>query len=324
MAFPWLVVGALGSAAIAGAVGRLTRQYALAALAGGTAILYIHGWLYFHYTSDDAYISYRYARNLADGAGLVWNPGQHVEGYSNFSWVLTLAGLHKLGADIVLSGRWLGFALAAASGVLTYVLATRMLDGGASRAAGLVAALLLAASGTWAAWAPAGMEIPLFATLVLGAVILHIEEQRGDLIPLSGLIWSLVAITRPDGVVLVAVSGVFKLGESSVRWRRGGDASPGDDRLVDEVSRVAIWVAGFAVLFLPYFAWRYHEYGWLLPNTFYAKVGANSDQYQRGLNYLLTFSQEHAAWLLLVAPLSVALTSIRRAPALYVLALVVA
>src|SRR5438874_2520767 len=112
MPFPWLVVGALGSAAIAGALARVTRQYALAALAGGTAILYIHGWLYFHYTSDDAYISYRYARNLADGVGLVWNPGQHVEGYSNFSWVLTLAGLHKLGADIVLSGRWLGFALA--------------------------------------------------------------------------------------------------------------------------------------------------------------------------------------------------------------------
>src|SRR5207253_2331369 len=148
------------------------------------------------------------------------------------------------------------------------------------------------------AWAPAGMEIPLFATLVLGAVILHIEEQRGEFVPASGLLWALVAMTRPDGIVLVAVPGVFKLGESSVRLRKRGDESPRDDRLFDEVSRVAIWVAGFAVVFLPYFAWRYHEYGWLLPNTFYAKVGASGDQYQRGLNYLLTFSQEHAAWLL--------------------------
>ena len=41
---------------------------------------------------DDAFISFRYARNLVEGAGLVWNPGEPpVEGYSNFLWVLLLA-----------------------------------------------------------------------------------------------------------------------------------------------------------------------------------------------------------------------------------------
>ena len=37
---------------------------------------------------DDAYISFRYAQNLLDGHGLVFNPGDPVEGYSNLLWVL--------------------------------------------------------------------------------------------------------------------------------------------------------------------------------------------------------------------------------------------
>src|SRR5438874_2259808 len=32
---------------------------------------------------DDAMISMRYAWNLSHGLGLVWNVGEHVEGYSN-------------------------------------------------------------------------------------------------------------------------------------------------------------------------------------------------------------------------------------------------
>ena len=39
---------------------------------------------------DDAYISFRYARHLADGHGLVWNVGERVEGYTNFLWTLLL------------------------------------------------------------------------------------------------------------------------------------------------------------------------------------------------------------------------------------------
>src|SRR5262245_54883150 len=40
------------------------------------------------FTVDDAYISYRFARNLARGLGLVYNPGERVEGYTNFLWTV--------------------------------------------------------------------------------------------------------------------------------------------------------------------------------------------------------------------------------------------
>lgn len=321
MNFPWLVLGVLGAAALSGAAARLTRMYAVAAVAGSGAILLLHSSFYLHYTSDDAYISYRYARNLSDGLGLVWNPGEHVEGYSNFLWVEILAGLHYLGADIVLSGRWLGFALAVVAAGGTYLLTRALVDGPAGRIAGLVAALLLASSGTWALWASAGLEPPLFATLMLAAVMLHLREREHPLTPASGVVWALVAVTRPDGIVLVAVSGAFKIGEAVARTRAtAGTLRP----ITREIGALVLWVAAFAIVFAPYFAWRYTTYGWLYPNTYYAKVGVGLDQYDRGLRYLASFLEESGGWLLLLAPLAIAMTSLRRAPAIYISALLVA
>ena len=46
---------------------------------------------------DDAMVSMRYARNLARGDGLIWNPGgEYVEGYTNPLWVLWMAVAHLL------------------------------------------------------------------------------------------------------------------------------------------------------------------------------------------------------------------------------------
>ena len=51
----------------------------------------------FDWLCDDAYITFVYARNLAEGHGLVYNPGEWVEGYSEFLWALVLAGGQVVG-----------------------------------------------------------------------------------------------------------------------------------------------------------------------------------------------------------------------------------
>src|SRR3954451_10367493 len=48
---------------------------------------------------DDSMISMQYARNFAHGHGLVWNAGEHVEGYSNFLWTLWMSLVHFVGVD---------------------------------------------------------------------------------------------------------------------------------------------------------------------------------------------------------------------------------
>ena len=316
MTFPWLVLGVAGIAALSAGIAWRTRAYGPIAIAAGASILLLHGWSYFHYTGDDAYISYRYARNLADGLGLVWNPGEHVEGYSNFLWVLTMAGADKAGADIVVTGRWVGFGLGVVVVGATYRLTADILPGEAGRIAGFAAALLLATCGAFAIWSMAGLETSLFALLVTGGALIHVREHAGMRPPVSGAAWAFASMTRPDGPLLFAVSAVFKAIEAALRVR-ATPTSRGNAAL-RECGWLLVWAAGFALLFIPYFVWRYGEYGYFFPNTYYAKMGAGIDQYDRGLRYVALFAQQYAAWLLVLAPIAAALTSIRRIPVLYV------
>ena len=77
-------------------------------LAAGLAWLVAREMHFATWVDDDAFISFRYARNLAEGNGLVFNTGERVEGYSNFLWTVVMAGCHKLGFDLPSAARLLG------------------------------------------------------------------------------------------------------------------------------------------------------------------------------------------------------------------------
>ena len=71
---------------------------ALVILLGGALASWFQWW-----TTDDAFISFRYAENLSEGKGLVFNEGERVEGYSNFLWTLWIAAGLSLGFE---AGSW--------------------------------------------------------------------------------------------------------------------------------------------------------------------------------------------------------------------------
>ena len=66
---------------------------------------------------DDAFISFRYARNWVELGVPVYNPGESppVEGYSNFLWVAALRLCLALGAELGVAARVLSVASGAAS-----------------------------------------------------------------------------------------------------------------------------------------------------------------------------------------------------------------
>src|SRR5436189_992982 len=78
--------------------GRWQRWLPWVALGAAIVWLLVREWHYAGWMDDDAFISFRYAQNLAEGNGLVFNPGERVEGYTNFLWVLLLAAGDVLGA----------------------------------------------------------------------------------------------------------------------------------------------------------------------------------------------------------------------------------
>jgi len=57
---------------------------------------------------DDAYISFRYAHNLASGQGLVFNPGEYVEGYTNLLWTLLMVVPELLNIPLYLFAAYAG------------------------------------------------------------------------------------------------------------------------------------------------------------------------------------------------------------------------
>ncbi len=222
--------------------------------------------------AEDAFISFRFARNLVAGHGLVWNAGDApVEGYTNFLWLLLSALWIRLGVDPVRAAQALGVIASLATLHATWRSA-RLLGWGAWAA--LLPPLFLALSGPFCAWATGGLETSAFAAL-LALAAFHLarglQTQRPRDAWLCFLFLLLAMLTRPEGVLATAVA----LGLGAVRARR----RPG---LVRWLAAPALLCLG---LFALYFAWRWSYFGLPLPNTFYAKTGGGLAQGLRGARY---------------------------------------
>jgi hypothetical protein len=112
------VVAAWSIAPVRAAAARIPRLrwIALAAL----LVVAIGCAWHFLWFADDAFISLHYARNWIEGNGLVFNPGERVEGYTNFLWLALIAGCGRLGLDLPLAALALGLVAYAATIVLVH------------------------------------------------------------------------------------------------------------------------------------------------------------------------------------------------------------
>ena len=126
-------------------------------------------WAFAPHTVDDAWITFRYARQWASGNGPYFNPGEHVEGYSNFLLVLLLAPVVRFaGADAALpAAKVIGLASALLAIVGAGLLARRAAAGARwAGVAGIAAAALVSCSTGFAYHATSGLETSLYACLL--------------------------------------------------------------------------------------------------------------------------------------------------------------
>ena len=153
-----------------------------------------------HSGPDDAFITYRYAENLAAGHGWVFNPGDPpVLGTSTPLYTLILAAAAKLGADLPRFSIALGTLATALTAAGLVLLGWRL----GWLWAGCAAALAWAASPFTYAFLE-GMETPLYLALVVGAIGAEAEERSGLALSLAAL----AVLARLDGAaVLVVVAG---------------------------------------------------------------------------------------------------------------------
>lgn len=201
------------------------------------------------FTIDDAFISFRYAHNLVRGEGLVFNPGEYVEGYTNLLWTLLAAIPLAAGVPVAPFAAVLGVALGVGA-VLEVWRTMRRLTGSAPLAA--VPALALGCAATFWLTAANGLEGGLVALLLARVLYLMAADAPFWRVGLAG---GLLFLTRPDTLFVVPLCFAWR----ALAGRRAPAAS--------EAAGLALWLLIGAAVTL----WRAAYYGSPIPNTIAAK-----------------------------------------------------
>jgi len=236
--------------------------------------------LYYDFVLDDAFITYRYAKNLANNHGLVWNISEKpVEGYTSFLWVIINAAGIRLSVDPVVCSKVVAVAAGLAI-IWILVAANRNIPWWVSFI--LVGAVSL--SPAFAFLTMQGMETTLTALLLLisGWLSMAVVSNPGKLnISLWYMAALLSLLSRPDTIpfnagILLGLIILFVLNRDHKTLR-------------------IIFLAGVAFTLISslYMIWRYNYFGHLFPNPFYIKFNTQIDwlDIDISLNYISEFAK---------------------------------
>ena len=222
--------------------------------------------------ADDAYITYVYARNVAEGHGLRYNASdaEPTSGASSLVHVAVCAAAIDLGLDPLAFTRALGIAL-----LLSIGLAFGLVGASIARAppvsgclAGLAVALLMGLLPETATHLASGMDTLLFtathawvaawAALALASDARKLTMERA----LAGFaLLALLALARPEGGLL----GFLYLGALALVGRENFGAAASLRRVAPLAIALLAWLAALAL-------WRWSYFGHVLSNPYYVKV----------------------------------------------------
>jgi arabinofuranosyltransferase len=245
---------------------------------------------------DDAYIGLRYAKNLADGLGLVYNAGERVEGFTALAWVVWQALSFRLNVSPEIWSHVSGIACYAGALLLLAWSPLRLrqrlqLDGSALPVAALIAGL----HHDWNIYATSGIETSTYTFLLVAGYVATVRLGR---VPrsaaLPALLFALAALTRSDGVLPAFLAGLWILAFARPRLK------------------TAIIFGGvFLLIWGPVQLWRISYYGDFFPNTYYTK-SAMLPWWDQGLVYVRLYFQKYWVFLLTVPALAVAVWRMER------------
>lgn len=237
------------------------------------------------FTTDDAFISWRYAAHLIHGHGLRFNiDGVPVEGYSNFAWVMLSALIMKAGLPIASTLKWIGLLCFIASLKCLYCFSRTFLSPLFSTFPLLIYSHYLGV----AVWMVSGLETSFYvalATFVSWQCALavgyqsdsadHVYNPNAWIMTSIGLL--LLMLTRFDGVIWGLIVLLFMV---CALYRA--------KKPVSAHYRHMILVATCCVIipYAIYFFIRMIYFGQLLPNSFLCKKVSNSNVFQLDADYL--------------------------------------
>ncbi|MFI5265011.1 MAG: hypothetical protein ACHQM6_10890 [Candidatus Kapaibacterium sp.] len=236
-----------------------------------------------NFTVDDVFITLRISDNVAHGQGFVYNPGDRVEGYSNWLWVVLLsipvvAGVSRSSSPFELlwiaKGLGLFFGIATLS---TLFFLTKNAAGSSPRRSLLasIAVLFAASCAMFVQWSIGGLETTLCAFLYLFAALQawHIFEERpprSARLFLFGTSLALSCLVRPEPILFSGLAFLFV-------FRFGGKRF--------SLKTMSAALVPFLAIVGTFILWRWNYYDSVVPNTFYAKTSNGLSSYFLGIKY---------------------------------------
>jgi hypothetical protein len=257
---------------------------------------------------DDAMISMRYAWNASHGLGLVWNPGERVEGYTNLLMVALMYLWTSLfdKSSAVLAVQVSGIPMLLGIAGLSMLHWNELAKGNeVEHRNGLAVIAFLAPLAYYPLvyWTLMGMETGLLTVLLLAGSLLsmtYMRTKNSSALTSAALAFSLAYLARPDSAPVAVMVLLF-----AAAFSAGGDRR----RLSAALRALAVFMI-FPILQTLF---RVFYYGSWVPLTYTLKATGMpmAARLQNGLGFTLPFLGE-ARWAFLVAGAGAALGISRR------------
>ncbi len=224
-------------------------------------------------TIDDAFITYRYARNLIAGDGFVFNPGERVLGTTTPLYTILMVGLGSISGGAQAPFPNLALIINALADGVTCLLLIWLGRRLGFRFAGFGAAVCWAVAPYSVTFAIGGLETSVFVMLLVGCAAAHLAERR----ILAAFTGALALLTRPDALILIGPLALDRI----LQWRN--ESRRGDFNLRNTVKEAL----AFAVPTLGWILFASAYFGSPLPHSILAKSVAYRLDSEAGLVRLL-------------------------------------
>lgn len=238
---------------------------------------FLHAYSYKIFQPDDAFIYLVYVKSFLDGNGLTYN-GVLVEGFSSALWTILVARLAWLGVDPLFASKLIGWTAYLSIGLMLF--STNRIFKNIKISTNLLTLSLFFSFPALALWASGALETLLYAALIFAASLFYFRARflslESNSFMISGVLFGLISLTRPEGFALIGVVFVFEL----IMFLHKKQLA---------VNGVLRLIFAYGIITISIFLLRHTLYGEWFPNTVSAKTGNLLWQIQIGYNYIISF-----------------------------------
>lgn len=234
---------------------------------------------------DDAYITFRYAENLANHFQLVYNiDSRPVEGYTGFILPVLIAIAIKIGISPVIAAHSVGIISFIVTGIYLFLLLKKIKVSDIVCSITILIYFFIPVVYTHIF---SGLETILFLSIIFIVLYYSLNLLKNNFnnnrsLILFGLFNLFLSLVRPEGLLLSVIINIFLTIFFYIEKKH----------LLKKY--ILSIISAFIIPFIIYFLWRWNYYGQLFPNTYYLKSGSYTFEYESYKSFIEFFEKYFA------------------------------